>query len=355
MIERDNLHYNFREIDGYNKDINIVMSAREPGKTTSFWLDKVYFPWVRDKRPWIEMVRHATEITAEYIYTIQNEYLNKFLPDDAQVELEYSKSKLESSIVDIKIEGEVFVRFVSLNADMRTIKRNVLPKARGAFMDEFIINPEFKEKYLPDEFSRIEECFTTWKRACPEGHFKLYFLGNSYSLYHPLLLGLKVNVNQLRRGKFYVGDTFVIQWALINPLLREKLLRENPFMQLDEDYGKYALEGYNMNDNSIRISSRPRNFSLDIVVKFNKYYIGFYKNNFVEDRVDIFHCEIIKDFSDTRKVFAFEFTDMVKRTQLFTRDDKSKFYRFRLAIGRNLVTFSSPEVYYMVVEIYKYL
>lgn len=355
MIERDNIHYKFREIDGYNKQINIVMSAREPGKTTSFWLDKIYFPWLKDKEPWIYMVRNATEITEELIYTIQEQYLNPFLPDDAQVLFEYSKSKLESSIVDLKIKGEVIIRFVSLNAKMKTIKQNILPKARGAFMDEFIINPKFKEKYLPDEFGRIEECFTTWKRACKGKMFKMYFLGNPYSLYVPLLLGLKVPVTQLRRGQFFVGENYVIHWALLNPLLREKLLKENPFMQLDEDYGNYALEGYNINDNSIRISDRPRNFSLDIVVRFNNYYIGFYKNNFAEDRVDIFHCEIIKDFSLTRRVFAFEFSDMVKRTQLFTRDDKSKFYRFRLAIGRNLVTFSSPEVYYMVVEIYKYL
>ena len=44
MKERDNLHFTFREVDGYNKDITIVISAREPGKSTSFWLDKVYIP-----------------------------------------------------------------------------------------------------------------------------------------------------------------------------------------------------------------------------------------------------------------------------------------------------------------------
>ena len=45
MIERDNLHYSFREIDGYNKDIEVVISSRELGKTTQAWLDKIYLPW----------------------------------------------------------------------------------------------------------------------------------------------------------------------------------------------------------------------------------------------------------------------------------------------------------------------
>lgn len=354
MKERDNIHYSFRSIDGYNKDINIVMSAREPGKTTQFWLDKVYIPWTKDNSPWIMMVRNAVEITEELLYTIQEQYINQFLPDNQHIELQFNKSKLQKSIMDVKVNDKVFFRIVSLNAQMRIIKSNVLPNARGAFMDEFIINPQFGEKYLNDEFGKLQEAYTTWKRAC-KGHFKLYLLGNPYSLYNPIFMGLKVDVTKLKRGGFYVGDDFVIQWALLNPLLREKLLKENPFMKLDEDYGAYALDGYAVNDNSIRISERPMNFSLDIVVRFNNYFIGFYKNNFADAGVDVFHCEYVKDFSNERKVFAFEFADMVKRTQLFTRDDKSKFYRFRLAVGRNLVTYSSPEVYYMVVEIYKYL
>ena len=126
-------------------------------------------------------------------------------------------------------------------------------------------------------------------------------------------------------------------------------------MQLDEDYGNYALDGYATNDNNIRVNRRPDNFALNIVVRFGDKYIGFYKNNYVDDGVDIFHCEFINNFSATRNVYAFNFEDMVKRSQLFTRDDKSKFYRFRLALSRNLVTFSSPAVYYMIIEIYKYL
>lgn len=355
MVERDNIHYNFREIDGYNKDINIVMSAREPGKTTQMWLDKIYYPWKKDKRPWIMIVRHAVETTEASLYTIQEQYMNKFLPDDEKVEFEFRRSELESAVFDVKVDGEVFFRIVSLNAEMRTIKTNLLPKARGAFMDEFIINPEFKEKYLDDEWHRLQEAFTTWRRASTDGRFKLYLLGNPYSLYNPIFMGLGVDITRLKRGSFYVGSDFIIQWATLNPLLREKLLRENPMLRLDEDYGHYALDGYATNDEHIRISKKPLNFSLSIVVRFGDKYIGFFKNNYVDDLVDIFHCEFITNFSANRNVYAFNFEDMVKRSQLFTREDKSKFYRFRVALSRNLVTFSSPAVYYMVVEIYKYL
>lgn len=355
MKERDNLHYSFREIDGYDKDINIVMSAREPGKTTQFWLDKVYYPWKRDGGVWVMMGRHATEFTEESILTIQDTYINDFLPDEERITLQVAKSKLLQDIVDIKIDGKLFFRCVSLHADMRKIKSCCPPNARGAFMDEFIVNPEFKEKYLPNEFGRIQEAYTTWKRACKDRKFKLYFLGNPYSLYNPIFMGLKVDITKLRRGTFYTGADYVVHWALLNPLLREKLLKENPFMKLDEDYGKYALDGYAVNDNHIRVSRRPPGFSLNIVIKIDNHYIGFFKNNYVEYGIDIFHCEYISDFSKNRNVYAFDFSDMVRNTQLFTREDKSKFYRFRLAVGRNLVTYSNAEVYYLVTEIYKFL
>ena len=356
MKERDNLHFTFREVDGYNKDITIVISAREPGKSTSFWLDKVYIPWKKDKRPWIMMCRHAVEMTEESLFTIQEQYINDFLPDDERISFTYNKTGLgDKPIIDIRVNGDIFFRIVSLNAKMRTIKSNILPRARGAFMDEFIINPEFDEKYLPNEWKRVQESFTTWRRAAPDGKFKLYLLGNPYSLYNPVFMGLGVDITKLKRGGFYTGSQFVIQWALLNPLLREKLLKENPMLQLDEDYGHYALDGYATNDNNIRVNRKPDNFALNIVVRFGDKYIGFYKNNYVDDGVDIFHCEFINNFSANRNVYAFNFEDMVKRSQLFTRDDKSKFYRFRLALSRNLVTFSSPAVYYMIIEIYKYL
>lgn len=356
MKERDNLHYNFREIDGYNKDINVVMSAREPGKSTSFHLDKMLAPWRKDKRPWIMMVRHATEITPELLYTIQEQYINKFLPDDERIEFQYKQTGIgDKPILDVKVAGEVFMRLVSINAEMRTIKSNILPRARGAFMDEFIVNPQFGEKYLPDEWKKIQEAFTTWRRAADDGNFKLYLLGNPYSLYNPVFMGLGVDITKLKRGSFYVGKDFVIQWALLNPILREKLLRENPMLRLDEDYGNYALDGYATNDESIRLGEKPKNYSLNIVVKFGDKYIGFYKNNYVDDGVDMFYCEFITNFSTNRSIYAFNFEDMVKHSQLFTRDDKSKFYRFRLALSRNLVTFSSQAVYYMIIEIYKYL
>ena len=80
----DNLHYSFREIDGYNKPINIVISPREPGKTTFMWVKKIYAQWKIDKRPFIYIVRKSVEINEALISSIFDVNINKFTDDNVE-------------------------------------------------------------------------------------------------------------------------------------------------------------------------------------------------------------------------------------------------------------------------------
>ena len=88
-IQLDNLHYDYREIDGYNKAFNFVVSPREPGKTSMMWLKKIYLPWKRDKRPWIYLVRQSVEITSALIDSIADTIINKFTDDDIHFYYKY--------------------------------------------------------------------------------------------------------------------------------------------------------------------------------------------------------------------------------------------------------------------------
>ena len=82
--ELDNLHYDFREIDGYNKPFNIVISPREPGKTTMAWNQKVYRPWQKTHKPWLYLVRNQNEIMEEEtdvsLADIDCNQINKYSP-----------------------------------------------------------------------------------------------------------------------------------------------------------------------------------------------------------------------------------------------------------------------------------
>ena len=219
-LELDNLHYSFREIDGYNKAFNFILSARELGKTSRFWYLKVYREWKKDGKPWIYMVRTSVEITEALINSVADTIFNKFSDDN--VELEYNKGSFKDGIVDVKIDGKIIFRIVSLSIPLRRIKLAVLANIKSAFMDEYVINPKNGEKYQPNEAFKIKEAYTTWRREC-DGVFKMYFLANPYSLFNPLFVDWNVEVNELKKGSFYVGDMYVIHWAIMSKELREHL------------------------------------------------------------------------------------------------------------------------------------
>ena len=354
MIERDNLHYSFRPIDGYNKAINIVISPREPGKTTSMWMDKIYLPWKKNHRPWIFLVRQAVEIDEALIESIFSTNINKFTDDN--VKPIYKPSTFSSGIVDIFVndnkESYLFIRIVSLNIKMYRIKKAILRNVGGIFMDEFIINPAFGEKYLPKEFERLQEAYSTWRREA-EGVLKMYFCGNPYSLFNPLFVGLKVDISKLKRNSFYVGENYVIHWAILNPKLREKILELNPFYKFDEEYQNYAIEGQAINDQNIKLAKLPKNFSLSFVLKMDKKFIGIFKNNYADDLEDKFFCKFLDEVSARRTIYCFEFSEMIERSILLSLDERAKLQRFKESLRKRCVSFEDINVYYYIEEVYK--
>ena len=375
MKARDNLHYSFRAIDGYNKPINVVISPREPGKTTSMWMDKIYLPWKRNHKPWIYLVRQAVEIDDVLIQSIFSTNINKFTDDD--VHPVCKASAFVNGIVDVFIpvphiekrmieddegkekeeefevvENVLFIRIVALSVKMYRIKKAILRNVAGVFMDEFIINPKFAERYLPKEFERLQEAYSTWRRES-DGILKMYFCGNPYSLFNPLFVGLKVNVAKLKRGEFYVGNSYVIHWATLSPQLKEKILEENPFYKFDEEYAGYAVEGQAVNDVNVKLGELPRNFCLSFVIRMEGKFIGIFQNNYVEDLEDRFFCRFLTEVSARRTVYCFDFGEMVERSILVSLDERMRLKRFKEAMAKRMVSFEDINVYYYMEEVYK--
>lgn len=350
-VELDNLHYDFREVDGYGKPWVFVMSPREPGKTVAMWFKKIYVQWKRDKKPWIILTRTAVEISEAFLYSIQDSIINKF-SDDA-VKFQFTKSTFKDGIVDVKISGEMFFRVVSLSLPLRRIKLAVLRNAKGAFMDEYIIDPKSGEKYIPHEAFKIKEAFTTWRREC-EGTFRMYFVGNPYSLFNPLFVSWNVQTEKLRKGSFYVGDMFVIHWATLHPMLREKLLKENPLYQFDEDYNEYALQGTPVNDKHIPTGKHPDGFPLRFVFRVENKLIGIFRSTDIAQNPQFF-CSFVSDISKERDIWCFDLQDIMEGTQLLSMLAKSKLARFKDAIARGEILYSEISVYYMIVGVFKFL
>lgn len=363
-IPRDNIHMNWRAIDGYNKAINSFISCREPGKTDATWNEKIYNKWKIDKKPWGYLVRQVVEITEAMILDIE-ETINKWSPEP--VEFKYNKGNFKDGMVDIKIGDELFIRIVALSITLRRIKLAKIPNIGGIFFDEYIINPKSGEKYLPDEYFKLKELYTTWRREYQgDGFLKIYVTGNPYSLFNPLFVGLGVDISKLKKDSYelidgeyklrhniYVGHTYAIEWGVIHPLLRQQLLEKNPFYQFDEEYNQYALEGTAINDRNIKLDKLPKNFYLEFVLRVQGKNIGIFKNNYVDDLQDNYFCKFLDEVSARRTIYCFDFDDMMDRTILMSINERGKLQRFKESIRKRLVSFEDVNVYYYIEEVYK--
>lgn len=349
-IKRDNLHYSFREIDGYNKPFNFIISARELGKTTSAWMDKVYLPWKKNNKPWIYLTRQIVDINEALIESIADVNMNKFTDDD--INLQYSKAEFRHGIVDVKINGKLFIRIIALSITLRRIKLCTLRNCGGVLMDEYIINPRNDERYLKDEAYKLKEAYTTWRRES-DGILKFYILGNPYSLYNPLFVDWGVNTNKLKIGEFYVGENFVIHYAKLSDELREHLLKVNPLYKFDEDYMAYALEGQAVNDSNIKVIEKlPLNYRLFYIFHINNKYVGLYKNQYSIDGEDRYWASEVDEISRRRVIYCFDFEQLVERSIILSNDERSILNHFKIAMRKRAVSFSSIEIYYLVEEVY---
>ena len=347
----DNIHYSFRAVDGFDKNFIFVMSPREPGKTTAMWFEKIYKVWKKKHKPWIYVVRNAVEISESLIDSIADTIINKFTDDN--VKLEYKSGAFKGGIVDVTIEGKIFVRIVALSCKLRKIKLAVLKDIGGVYMDEYIIDPTTQEKYLPGEAFKIKEAYNTWRREYKgKGSLKWYFCANPYTLHNPLFISWKVETNNLKRDSFYVGDTFVIHWAILSKELREKLLRENPLYKFDDDYNRYALDGEAIQDSNIKIGKLPEGFKLQFVFKYDKMFIGVFQNwndfTYNEDR---FYCKQL-DTTGKREIICFDFNEMIERSILLGLNEKAKLRFFKECVRMRLVSFENINLYYIIKEIY---
>lgn len=345
----DKIYFTWRRLDGYPQPIKFALGPREPGKTTASWVGKIYSRFKKYRRPWIYFVRQAVEITEASIESIRG-YITKF--NNNVSEFNYNKGSFKEGIVDVKIDGDIFFRIVSLSLPLRRIKLAVLQNLDGVFCDEYIIDSRSGEKYVPNEGFKIKEAYTTWRREA-KGVLNMYFSANPYSLFNPLFVELGVNVSELRKGEVWTNDLIAVEWVVLSPELREKLLRDNPFYKFDEEYNNYALEGQARNDKNINLGELPQNFSLRFIFKAQNKYIGVFKNNVYEENGNKFFCKFITDFSKYRTIYCYEFEELIERAVVMSIDERMKLQKFKEAFRERRIAFENINCYYFCEEIYK--
>lgn len=343
----DKIHYSSRTILGYNKPFNAVISEREPGKSTDMAF-LILRAWCNDK-PSVLIRRRVINITKQYIDDLFKIY-RKFLENPPVPT--YSISNRDDGMVDVMVDGELFVRVIGLSSQLYNLKGQVIPNLKYIIFDEFICNTKLGEKYLADEAFKYKELYKTLRRESE--NLIALFLGNPYSKYNPIFAWWNVDTAKLIRGTITTGKVWAIECYEMTQELRDWIIEHDPLYQFDDSYKEYAFSGTSINDSHIRLlNKQPQNYFLRYLFKINSKFIGVFENNDFSDEENRFWCGYVDEISKRRTAYCFDFNELISQTcRLLSPAERNMFSHFKCALRNREVDFSTLECYYLIEELF---
>lgn len=350
----DSLHYDFREIDGYDKTFNFIVSEREAGKTTAGILKKCVSAWKSGFTSLI-LKRNVVDVTDIFINDM-GAVIEKFKDDPSinieEVNLKYKLSSIKDGIVDVYLNEKLFVRIIALSIKISRFKSLLLKNVKYLLFDEFICNMRLGEKYLKGEAFKFKELYKTFNRENKDRRIKCYFLGNPYSLFNPYFVEFGIDTNKLKRGEVYAKNDCLVQLYELKPELKEFILKNDPLYNFDDLYSKYAFSGENINDKNIQILENvPNNFAREYIFRIDNKLIGIYRGQ-IASNSNLFYCKFENNYNKETFAFCFEFSQLQDRTILLDNAMKMKFHYYKRAFQNREVYFQNIECYYLCEEIY---
>ena len=196
----DDLHFNINKTRTHNCDINMLLSGRESGKSTTlvkFLLDE----HEKNGSRAIWMLREVGQLN--------DEFYESFLGDDFNDRnfIMYKKRVYASDPKDkTKPIGQPVIYFFGLSTANKRIKQTKLSRIDHIVYDEFLIDHQMpNERYLELEPVILFKVLDTVQRRSTNYKTKLWMLGNPYSLINPYFnwLGVEATEVERRKNKFY--------------------------------------------------------------------------------------------------------------------------------------------------------
>lgn len=365
-MKRDDIHYSILEDDGYNTPIVCVISPREPGKTTSIILDKIYSSFKKGL-PFVVLVNQAADIMEEYLSSFET-IINKF--DGYHIETKYRKTiKDTCSTIQARFSPEEewrpFIHIIPLSAPLTRLKRVNLGRIGGMWYDECNVNVAIGEKWPSDLCTKWNELYTTLCRECYPKTLKFYMTGNYYTRYNPLLVYLGVDCSQLEMGKkiltkktktvngIAVDYSSLVDCYRLKPELVDYILKHNPGYVFDDTYQKYFL-GQAIGDEGVPIvETRPQHYVLRCVFKISGRYLYIWRFN--DDQMPFrwkFWIEATDRVPGSRRNCFVVDVSQLQAGTLLAKGFRNTFDYIRSAIARFDVSFNTNEAYYLMQQIY---
>lgn len=354
----DNIHFSTKEIDGYNKDFNLVYSVREDGKTASFDL-KSFSKLRRFQATPIMILRQVNEVSEEYVDSLKRRW-NKWLRKP--IDFYYSKKDLDNGLATLyfdKKKQSPAVKVVSLAKNVDITKKFFIARPGDLFIDEVVLNTRTGSKYLKGEVMKVKEIYKTFYREFANAKIprpKFYGFGNPYSWYNPYNAELGVDCEKIKeQGNVQVIDKWAIMHHRMNPLLLEEIKRKDPLYSIEGEYAKYAYGGVAINDSNVRLVPKcPNEFNLVCIFYANGKNFGIWQSYNYDSNL-LYWIGTLKSVGKRREIFSFNFGDLIEGSALINSMDRLRFQSLKIAIGRREVGFETLEANYIMEEVYKLL
>lgn len=365
------MHYDVKPIMTLNEPFNFIISPRELGKSTSFWL--MLFRRFKEKdEKTIVFKRNIVDITDSYVDDIAN-LLNKFLSKKDRIKFVFAKGKIKEGVMNVYVFPEeqkkcvctpnnLFIRVIALSVPMIRIKSQMLPNLEWILFDEFICNTRLGEKYLVNEVFKFQEIYNTFQRESK--NLRAIFLGNPYSKYNPYFSWLGVDLQKIKIGDIIrERGKYAIEFANLSEKLRNYILNKNPLYRFDDSYTKYAFEGKTINDEGIElVDKQPERSMLIYVFKIHNKNVGVFKcdNNIATIDADTDCLYWLKtldeDYQSKRRyIVCFNLEDLLAGAFLIDNSRLSRFSSLAMAFRNHLVGFKDLETYYLFEELFEFM
>ena len=331
MIFDDDIHYNSKRLDSFNKTFNFIISGRGSGKSTRI-LKKVLDAYKRDGSVTLWLMRNETQYTDFYV----SSFLNHF----EQYEGLFTKP---SGVYDGDRNTPVVI-FAAISTAMAKIKSIQVDKVKFIIFEEFIPNLRLpNQRYQKNE---AETLLTVYDTIARNNNYltKVYWLGNPYQLNNPYFQFFKIDPKKVRenKGKIYIPHPDIaIDYFDTNAQIKA-LRAETPYARvarINDEYYRTSFEGDEASPPTCRVMKvKPESARLSMVIKVEGADLMVYTlmNPIADEtykwKIFIYWCEIgryngqrvklaidLDDFDETSKMMDSRSSERDILTSFITR------------------------------------
>lgn len=260
--KEDEMYFNPRKYLPYQRNFILVNSERVIGKTYStqkFMLERA----LERKERFLYIVRTQEEIKKG---VFQDAFMKVMYEQFPEVNFIFKRDKCYYRPNPEIKDMDVFIgQCLSLSEANKT-KRINYPRIKWGLFDEYILEEKRRSEYVNgwEEPTLLLKLYETVDRD--QDYLTIFMMANTVEFYNPYHLHQAFKVPPIKKNEIWKGDNVLYTIAEGSAALKEKK-KSSKFLKMIEgtEYGKYAKDGYFINDNTAFIENRPFGCSL----KFN--------------------------------------------------------------------------------------